>query len=88
MAPSHPIPGPGPVDASAGAVAELGVAEGGVVPPPAPVTGATVVAVVAGLVVAVVGGFVVAVGAAVVGGAGVDPAKARLIIALSPAASP
>jgi hypothetical protein len=86
MAPSQPIPGPGPVDASVLGAA-LGVTDGGVVPPPAPVTGATVVAV-GGLVVAVVGGLVVAVGAAVVAGVGVEPANVRLTVALSPAASP
>jgi hypothetical protein len=76
--------------------ATLGATEGVVVPPPAPVTGATVVAVVGGLVVAVVGGLVVAVvgglvvavGAAVVGVGAGDPANVRLAVPLSLFASP
>jgi hypothetical protein len=77
--------------------ATLGATEGVVVPPPAPVTGATVVAVVGGLVVAVVGGLVVAVvgglvvavGAAVVGvGGGDDEANVILADPVSLASSP
>ena len=61
----------------------LGAAVGVVVPPLAPVAGATVVAVGA-LVVAVVAAAVVVVD----DGAGVEPANERLTAALSPAASP
>ena len=87
MAPSHPTPRPGPVAASVPVPVAAGVAEtdGVVVPDRAPVAGAMVVAVVAGLVVAVGAGPAAVV---VVAAGGVSEPKRMVATPLSLAWSP